>query len=248
MGKTKIEWCNYTFNPWVGCAKVSPGCAHCYAETWAKRTGFTMWGDNPRRITSDNNWSKLQLWNDLQNSETPRQTVFVASLTDVFEDRPEILEPRQRLFAELERLDSLIYLILTKRPENILDMIPNRWRYEIPRHIWMGVSIESADYLTRLDSLGSIPASRFVSIEPMLGPVDLKQSRCAWAISWIICGGESGPRARPMQLDWASALADQCKNSHIPFFMKQLGGHPDKRNDIKTFPPTMQIREFPDWD
>lgn len=269
MGKnSKIEWCHHTFNPWTGCTKVSPGCEHCYAESWAKRTGIVKWGPSGiRKVTSDANWRNPLVWDREAAATGQRKRVFCASLSDVFEDRPELDNPRKRLWGLIESTPNLDWLLLTKRPENILPLLRRIKRFNHPamgevytadrwlsdphlgRNIWIGCTVEDqvrADQ--RIPYLLKVPAVvRFLSIEPMLGPIDLSRSspcgyycdsdighvdhpfqvfqgRCnGGGISWVICGGESGPKARPMHPAWVRSLRDQCQEAGIPFFFKQWG-------------------------
>jgi protein gp37 len=175
--------------------------------------------------------------------------VFCASLADVFEDNPQLTDWRRELFMLIGQTPNLDWLILTKRPENILGMIPH-FVDGLPDNVWIGTSIETQEYLeTRLPALLEIPASvHFLSVEPMLGPVRLPIEKLyPWAgvLDWVICGGESGPHARPMELQWARDLRNDCKASGTAFFMKQIGGRADKRDQMTDFPEDLQIREFP---
>lgn len=246
MGEnSKIEWTTHTFNPWIGCSKVSPACKNCYAEAWAKRSGLVQWGESAeRRRTSDANWRKPLLWNNQANGSRPR--VFCASLADVFEEHPTI-QPGWR--ADLGRLiactDKLDWLLLTKRPENVYRMLPEFWvnfeePYHMPSNVWIGTTVENQEEADRrIPELLRVPARvRFLSCEPLLGSVNLAFLADAQNLHWVICGGESGGGARPMNPDWARSLRNQCKAAAVPFFMKQMS----KKAEI---PEDLMIREFP---
>lgn len=242
MGKNSaIEWTHHTFNPWLGCAKVSPGCANCYAETLMdKRMGRVQWGvDGTRVRTSDAYWRQPLKWNR-EAWKIGRRRVFCASLADVFEDRPELSPWRTDLFALINATPHLDWLLLTKRPENVIEMVV--WEApgcKLPDNAWIGVSVENQEQADkRIPLLLTIPARvRFLSMEPLLGPVDLAEQGHGWlfvdelangkrtGIHWVIVGGESGPHARPMHPDWARAIRDQCQAAGVLFFFKQWGEH-----------------------
>lgn len=225
-----IEWTDHTFNPWWGCTKVSPGCTHCYAETLATRYGHGVWGPRAtRRLFGDTHWQEPLKWNAAATQAGRRTRVFCASMADVFEDNPHVVDERTRLWDVVAKTPSLDWLLLTKRPEHIASMIPGAWLETPPRNVWYGTSVEDqrrAD--ERVPILLTVPAgTRFLSCEPLLGPVDLR----SWLgrdgvkprIDWIIAGGESGPRSRPMHPDWARSLRDQCRSADVAFFFKQWG-------------------------
>lgn len=336
-----------TFNPWIGCSKVSPGCKNCYAEAdMDKRRGRVAWGINgTRSVTSYMYWRKVLSWNRDAISDGVRRKVFCASLADVFEEftgtvidshgddlfwpqyrsweeyesRNDLLEGtcfdnlkgnlhfqcedcdgiptfshltqkeldiryghdygdkrlnananhnksfykpltiniiRIWLFKLIEQTPGLDWLLLTKRPENIMNMVPEHWREAFPINVWVGTSVEDQEMADlRIPELVKIPASvRFLSCEPLLSEVDLKlnQKWCPddmpddhmclvlgdW-IDWVITGGESGKHKRPFNCDWARSMRNQCDYSGIPFFMKQV----DK---IQPIPEDLNIMEFPE--
>jgi protein gp37 len=213
-GQSKIEWTEASWNPVTGCSKVSPGCQHCYAERMARRLqamghpnyahGFAV-SLHPRAFEIPINWSR------------PRM-VFVNSMSDLFHDDVP-LSFIEAVFGIMERAHWHTFQVLTKRSERLRALARSlKW----PRNVWMGVSVESREYLSRIDDLRTVPAqTRFISFEPLLGPlgqVDLN------GIDWAIVGGESGPGARPMRPEWALALRDQCRCQNVPFFFKQWGG------------------------
>ncbi len=224
MGKdSKIEWTTHTFNPWWGCTKVSEACKHCYAESWAKRVGKDVWGPGAQRRTfGDDHWKQPLQWNALAHGAVERPRVFCASMADVFEDREELDSHRARLWDLIEATPNLDWLLLTKRPENVIERV--RWGQHWPSNVWIGTTVElqkRADEL--LPHLAEIPAKvRFISAEPLLGPLELRK----WlgtSIDWVITGGESGPKARPASPGWFRSLMIQCMESDVPFHFKQWG-------------------------
>jgi protein gp37 len=230
MGKdSSIEWTHHTFNPWWGCTKVSPGCANCYAEAWAKRVGENIWGgDNNRRFFTPKHWAEPLKWNAEAESKKTRKRVFCASMADVFEIRIELNPWREQLWQLIKNTPWLDWLLLTKRPQNILKKVP--WTNDWPANIWIGTTVEDQKRADeRLPILLQIPAQcRFLSCEPLLGPVDLTawtidRAKKLYPIDWVIAGGESGPGARVMLPGWARQLRDQCQASSVPFHFKQWG-------------------------
>lgn len=228
---TKIEWTDHTWNPWIGCTKVSPACDHCYAEAWAKRYGRAQWGDHPRQRTSAANWRAPYKW----NKETPGDFVFCASLADIFDNQ---VDPQWRAdaFDVMRATPCLTYLLLTKRPQNIERLASLAGG--LPANAAIGCTVVTQDEANRdvpkLLHAGGPHRVRFVSIEPMLGPITLwptwltdyetDNNGPVWAgLSWVIVGGESGPNARPMHPDWARSLRDQCAAGGVAFFFKQWG-------------------------
>lgn len=223
---SKIEWTHHTFNPWWGCAKVSPACRYCYAETWAKRVGSQVWGkQSPRRFFTDKHWKEPLRWNEdaLVSKERPR--VFCASMADVFERRSDLEEPRWRLWKLIEQTSNLDWLLLTKRPQNVIPMTP--WGAEFPSNVWVGTTVENQTWAKkRIPFLVKIPARvRFLSCEPLLSAIDLKPffGERGRGIDWVIAGGESGPHSRPMNPDWVRGLRNQCEENGIAFHFKQWG-------------------------
>lgn len=219
---TKIEWARHTFNPVVGCTKISPACDHCYAADWAKRTGQSDLWNGKRRKTSARNWQEPIKWNSAAAAAGERHRVFCASLADVFDNQWEP-EWRAELWALVDATPNLIWLLLTKRPQNIAEMLNPLWDGRPPRNVWLGTTIENKDEMhRRARHLKAVPAAvRFWSVEPLLE--DLGDIPPSFMPEWIICGGESGPQARPMHPDWARNLRDQCKAADVPFFFKQWG-------------------------
>lgn len=246
---TKIEWADHTFNPWTGCTKVSLGCDGCYAEAWSKRAGAKVgsWGAGaPRVRTTPANWKQPLKWQAQAEREGRRFRVFCASLADVF-DKEVAPEWRRDLFNLILATPSLDWLLLTKRIGNAARMIgevlpasiralpsghPLAWPWP---HVWIGATVcDQAEADRDIPKLLATPAAvRFVSIEPMLGPISFEGffsslrvndgTNALEALGWVICGGESGPGARPMHPDWARSLRDQCDAAGVPFLFKQWG-------------------------
>ena len=285
---SKIEWTDHTFNPWIGCTKVSAACDHCYAEVATptrtlRASGAETWGPHaPRRRTSPANWKKPLAWNRQAQAEGRRYRVFCASLADVGDNHASILaEWRADLWHLIAATPNLDWLLLTKRPQNIIKMLPHIWGDGWP-NVWIGTTVENqTEADRRIPHLLAVPAAvRFLSMEPLLGPVDLTRvgnvaavasafptlaeeiqrhmrpsivngiqieavgprwqattfyqtpdhmggfqvgTRTYPRLDWVICGGESGPGARPMHPDWARSLRDQCKAAGVAFHFKQWG-------------------------
>lgn len=226
---SRIEWTQHTFNPWWGCTKVSPGCKYCYAETWAKRIGQDVWGPKARRRElSESYWRQPIAWNREAAGLRNRPRVFCASMADVFEDRADVEARRHRLWKLIEDTPNLDWLLLTKRPHNVSRFSP--WGSSWPINVWLGCTAENQKWLEkRLPFLLKQPARvRFLSCEPMLGPIDLSaikkiEGSRVNGIDWIIGGGESGHHARPMHPEWIASLRNQCVKAGIRFHFKQWG-------------------------
>jgi protein gp37 len=224
-----IEWTHHTFNPWWGCTKVSPGCKHCYAETWARRLGAALWGARaPRRELSEAYWRQPLVWNAALR-QGARARVFCASMADVFEDRRDLDRNRQRLWKLIEQTPRLDWLLLTKRPHKVRELAPygDRW----PDNVWLGATSENQKWLDRrMLELADVPAKvLFLSCEPLLGALDFS----GWherarrgelrMVDWVIAGGESGVHARPMNPEWVRSIRDQCVRAGVKFHFKQHG-------------------------
>jgi len=226
---TKIQWCDHTFNPWIGCTRVSPGCQHCYAEAQNVRwRGGSNWGPGaPRQVTSAANWQQPLKWNREAVAAGERRRVFCASLADIFDaEAPE--GGRDWLFEMIRATPALDWLLLTKRPERIRECLPADWGGGYP-NVWLGTTVEDQRRAEeRIPALLSVPARvRFLSCEPLLEEVDLRGT-LPMGIDWVIIGGESGHGARPFKLNWARDLIEQCQlseNDAAPF-VKQLGCRP----------------------
>jgi protein gp37 len=216
--QSAIEWTEATWNPVTGCDEVSPGCAHCYAKTFAERWkgvpghpyeqgfGLRLW---PERLDHPLKWRR------------PRR-IFVNSMSDLFHERiPE--DYIAQVFDVMEQADHHVFQVLTKRQDRLVEIAP---RLPWPSNVWMGVSIENRRFVHRADALRDVPAAvRFISAEPLLGPLEGLDLD---GIHWLIAGGESGPGHRRVDEDWLLALRDQCYDEDVAFFFKQWGGHRPK--------------------
>lgn len=224
MGEqTAISWCDHTFNAWVGCTKVSAACDHCYAESWAKRTGQGGLWEGARRRTSEANWRLPLKWNrKAAELGGRRPRVFCSSLADVFDNQvPDIW--RSDLWQLIEDTPNLDWLLLTKRPQNVRKMIWPKWDEGLPPNVWLGTTVENqVEAKRRIQHLIKAPArTLFLSCEPLLGEIEL--GAYLNVLDWVICGGESGGGARPMSIQWARKLRDDCKAAGVPFHFKQWG-------------------------
>jgi len=220
--KTLIEWTDSTWNPVTGCTKIGPGCDNCYAERIAERFrgvsghpfeyGFDL-TLRPQRMTQPLRWQK------------PRM-IFVNSMSDLFHKRVPI-EFIDRVFETMELANWHIFQILTKRSPRMRSYINQRYKFgSVPRNIWLGASVEDGARKSRIRHLRETTASiRFLSIEPLIGPIGWLDLA---GIHWVIVGGESGPNARPMNVEWAREVRDQCVTENVPFFFKQWGGRTAK--------------------
>lgn len=257
--RTGISWTRSTFNPWLGCQRVSPGCEHCYAETFVgNRMGYngtklpTLWGPRgDRKRTSAAYWRQPLRWNRIASETGEFWPVFCASLADVFEDRDELIPWRSGLFQVIDQTPCLTWQLLTKRPENIMSMLPGPWSH-VPDNVWLGTTAEDEKrYEERVAGhLAHIACRvRFVSIEPQIGPVTLRHG----AQDWMIVGGESGPGARPFDLRWLDKLIVQAREVEAPLFVKQYGevyarAHGFKSrhgSDPSEWDPVHRIQELP---
>jgi protein gp37 len=233
--KTGISWTNHTWNPWKGCAKVSPGCTNCYMFREMERFGL-----NPKEITRTKTWNKPKKWNKEAETKQEPALVFTASWSDFFIKEAD--EWRADAWKIIKETTWLQWQILTKRIERVPDHLPDDWGEGYP-NVWLGVSIESATYNHRADALRKIPARiRFISAEPLLASLkglELKD------VHWLIAGGESGPDYRPMDIDWVRELRDMCNyNEGVAFYYKQEAGFLPSKN-----PPLLDGRtweEFPE--
>lgn len=263
---TKIEWAHHTFNGWIGCTKVGPGCDNCYAADLSKARLGVPWGPGePRRHTAASTWKQPRRWNSKAAKLGIRYRVFCASLADVF-DNEVPAEWRADLFQLIRETPHLDWLLVTKRIGNAPKMAEAAGGF--PSNVWLGATIVNQAEADRdIPKLLAVqgPRFRFLSMEPLLGPVSLEEAwhgesalssecwgQCGWCkaghpplyncqrgrqegghwfdhptgrsgLDWIIVGGESGPKARPMHPDWARSLRDQCEAAGVPFLFKQWG-------------------------
>jgi len=219
VAQSSIEWTEATWNPVTGCDKVSPGCKHCYAEVMARRlagmgqpnyrNGFEL-TLQPHMLDRPLTWRRPQM-------------IFVNSMSDLFHSAVPVAFI-ERVFDTIQQAHWHTFQMLTKRAERLEQLAPSlRW----PANLWVGVSVERQDYAWRIEHLRRVPAStRFLSLEPLLGPLPRLDLR---GIDWVIVGGESGPRARPMDEAWVVDIQAQCHRARVPFFFKQWGGRNKKQ-------------------
>ncbi len=229
--KSSIEWTDSTWNPVTGCTKVSPGCKHCYAETFAER--FRGVKGHPYEQGFD-----LRIWPDRLDLplrwKSPR-TIFVNSMSDLF--HPGIPDRVvEAVFDTMRKADWHTFQVLTKRPDRMRSFVLDRASRGLAPSVvqpntWLGTSVESQEYVSRAVAIQDLPASvRFLSCEPVLGPLDLRDVlRGESTINWVIVGGESGHGARPMEKAWVLDVRAQCEEAGVPFFFKQWGGRNKKR-------------------
>jgi protein gp37 len=207
--ETGIGWTNKTWNPWQGCAKVSPACANCYMYRDKKR-----YGQDPTTVVRS---ARATFRKPLSKKWSEPGLVFTCSWSDFFHAGADPW--REDAWRIIEQTPHLTYQILTKRPERILGRLPSGWPLD---NVWLGVTVETADYLERIHYLAEVsPCVAFVSMEPLLGPVDLTGHLDM--LDWVIVGGESGAGSRPMDPDWVRLIRDQCVEAGVPFFFKQWG-------------------------
>lgn len=248
--KTEISWTDATFNPWWGCQKVSPACDNCYAERDAHRfaPGMVLWGvDSQRREFGDKHWNEPLRWARTMPAKLGRRPrVFCSSMADVFDNKaPE--GARERLWNLIESTPELDWLLLTKRVGNVKRMVPERWMREgFPPNVWLGITVVTQEEFDRdVVEILRLPARvKFLSMEPLLEWVGIHALRVGFdsgipgmppgfdhvdplriprGISWVIVGGESGPKARPLHPDWVRTIRDYCKFAGVPFHFKQWG-------------------------
>lgn len=222
---SRIEWTDHTFNTHWGCSKISPGCDGCYAENLARRFGYG-WGDAaPKREFGESHWHDLLRWDRKAAQEGARRRVFINSMPDLF-DRFAPAGVRERHWTFVARTPNLDHLLLTKRIGNVARMVPAEWLSEggWPSNVWIGATVVNQTEAYRdIPKILTLPAPvRFLSMEPLLGPVDLPAT---WLreIGWVIAGGESGRKARPIHPAWVRSIRDQCQATEVPFLLKQWG-------------------------
>lgn len=266
MVETKIEWCDYTWNPWRGCSEVSPGCANCYAREFSKRNPKVLgtWGaDGTRPLATEKYLMEPIEWNlQAMTVKGAKKKVFCGSLMDFFEDRQDLEEYRRIALNIILRCPNLWWLILTKRSASMLD-IAFHGNLRFPRsNIIYGVTIEDQ---ARADlrmphvrhAKKSHMALTFLSVEPLLGPVDFSKHFESCTPDWVIVGGESGAKARACELSWVEEIVNQCRAFKVPVFVKQMGARcvadgqllrlmDRKGGDESEWPEWLRVREFPE--
>lgn len=225
-----IEWTHHTFNPWIGCTKVSAACDNCYAEAWDKRFGGKRWGPHADRKRTKT-WGDPVRWQRKAVADGRRYRVFCASLADVFDNHRSINDGwRRELWALIRQCPDLDFLMLTKRPQNIVRYLPDDWGAGY-QNVWLGATVEDqTEFDRRAPHLTAVPAVvHFLSMEPLQGPVDL---RGAAGLEWVITGGESGSHYRDAGPDWFRSLRDQCAAADVAFLFKQWSGR--NQTEIKS--------------
>jgi protein gp37 len=268
---SKIEWTHHTFNPWWGCTKVGPGCDNCYAEAFDHRLGGDHWGTGkPRREFGDKHWNMPLAWDRMAAKLKTRHRVFCASMADVF-DNEVPREWRYRLYDLVRSTPNLDWLLLTKRIGNAFTMLPLDFNLVSYPNVWIGATVVNQAEADRdIPKLLAINTRvRFLSIEPMLGPISFEGmfanlgnvrdgTNMLEEIEWVIVGGESGHGARPFVLGYAKDIVRQCKTVGTPVFVKQMGDYPTNREgircphikqpkgaDMSEWPEELRIREYP---
>ena len=218
--RSAIEWTEATWNPVTGCSKVSPGCAHCYAETLSLRFKWSSRPWLPEHASENVVLHHERLDQPLRWRR--RRVIFVNSMSDLFHENVPI-EFVARVFDVMSAAGQHVFQILTKRHERLAELaVELPW----PENVWMGVSIENKRWVRRADYLRAVPAAvRFISAEPLLGRLDGLDLA---GIDWVIAGGESGPRYRPVHLEWICDVRDRCHAAGVAFFLKQIGGRTPK--------------------
>lgn len=226
---TNISWAHLTFNPWIGCQKVGPACDHCYAETLATQRLGVMWGPGAeRRPTADSTWAKPWRWDRVAGEGGVKLRVFCASLAD-WADNAVPDEWRARLANLISGTPNLIWMLLTKRIGNARAMLEQMFPEGVPANVWLGITVANQQEADRdipraLSVKAGLGIRRlFLSIEPMLGPIDLTRWLATGGIDMVIVGGESGKDARPMHPDWPWIVQVDCEEAGVAFHFKQWG-------------------------
>jgi protein gp37 len=261
---TKIQWCDHTFNPWIGCTKVAEGCEHCYAEELMDhRYHRVEWGPRGMRQRTKT-WGDPLRWNREAKRDGVRRKVFCASLADIFEDRAELIAWRMDLFDLIDKCGNLDFLLLTKRPQNIIGMWPANGP-TLRENVWLGTSIanqkNAETAIDRLIETKRLAEHIFLSIEPQIDAVDLGRWLFPVAqLDWVITGGESKQgKSEPRLYDtaWARLLVRQCAQAGVPCFVKQLGSHAINRGrrmdledghggNMEEWPDDLRVRLCPE--
>jgi protein gp37 len=248
MENSKIEWTDHTVNLWWGCSKVHTGCKNCYAETLSKRFKNDIWGENTNRKLIKSSFDDLKKRQNSAKKRGVKDKVFVGSMMDIFEQPKDYNNSdsftglsRQSFFRSVEsgEYENLIFLLLTKRPENIRELCPTSWQNEPPKNVWFGTSISSQDTVVYSDILKKQLNTNnlFLSIEPQVSFIERINLD---GIGWVIQGGESGNKKRLFDTNWARHIRDLCEIKKVPYFFKQI----DK---IQAIPKDLQIRQFPNF-
>jgi protein gp37 len=270
---SKIAWTDSTFNPWIGCTKIGPGCDHCYAEAQDRRKrwgGTTHWGVGvPRHRTSPSYWKQPLAWDKKAASSGKPWRVFCASLADVFDNEVPV-DWRYDLWNIVEATPNLSWLLVTKRIGNVASMVPPGWHIEgagFPTNVRILITVCNQEEADRdIPKLLALPCRNGISYEPALGPVDwskwnwIPHDHSCGQIEWIIVGGESaqgGAQARPFVHRWGKDTVAQCRAAGVPVFVKQMGSNAVNREgerheykdragaNLSEWPDDLRVREFP---
>lgn len=255
---SKIEWCDHTVNLWWGCAKVHTGCLNCYAEHLSDtRYKNNLWGERTERKAIKSAWKDLDKYQNDAKKKDIFYVVFIGSMMDIFEDSKKLQKNdmiafdttnnlRNYLFQKIDtgQYPNLVFLFLTKRPQNIAVHLPNHWWADCPKNVWFGTSISDVKTIEfGSDLVKNTPkkANRFLSIEPQIQSImTVDFGGLLHSINWVIQGGESGPKKRNFDILWAYQMKEACETYKVPYFFKQI----DK---IQEIPEDLQIREFPNF-
>jgi protein gp37 len=271
-----IQWTHHTWNPWRGCVEVSEGCRSCYAREFAKRNPAVLgaWGkDEPRPLASEGYMNKPFTWARKARQAKERHRVFLGSMMDFWEDNDQLVEVRRRVADIVLQLPGLDWLVLTKRPEVMRQYSrghaklfgPSQpFRFVSMAHVWSGVTVENQRRADEripllLEATDGCPR-RWLSVEPLLEPIDLEPWLKGGQIQWVIVGGESnqgGMQARPFDLEWCESVVEQCRRHAVPVFVKQMGSRPvaaglglrlkDRHGgQMEEWPEWMRVRQFPE--
>lgn len=247
---SKIEWTDHTVNLWWGCSKVHTGCKNCYAEHLSDvRYKNALWGENNSRKRIKSAFPDLYKYQNKAQQLGVRQKVFIGSMMDIFEDSKPLENPietikttgdlRDRLFSNIQDgvYENLIFLFLTKRPENIVKMLPIEWSHG-KENVWFGTSVSNCETVKYADRLRQLKFQNlFLSVEPQIENIKWSDIELK-GIDWLIQGGESGHKKRPFNIEWAYEMKSICDYYGVPYFFKQI----DK---IQVIPEDLMIREFP---
>ncbi len=248
-----IEWTKHTANLSLGCCKVHKGCDNCYAAALAKRWGNDIWGSDKPRKQVISVWANLLKYQKEAKAACKRHPVFVGSMQDIFEKPMPLIDHkgknldittgdlRRKFFENISNgmYPNLMFLLLTKRPSNINKYIPDAWKLCPPANVAFGTSpVDQATANNLIAHLLQVKGKRFLSVEPQLDEITLTPWLQNKSIHWVIQGGESGPKKRPFNTDWARKMRDECKATNTPYFFKQI----DK---VKEIPADLMVRQFP---
>lgn len=260
-----IEWTDHTANLWWGCSKVTDGCLHCYALNIATRFNNDVWGDDKPRKEMKNVWKQIAQYQKEAEKAGEIRRVFVGSMQDIFEKPMQLIDYHGNVLSKnnnkfwntgqlrdyffntvVPNCPNLMFLLLTKRPSNINKYIPQSWKTNPPENVMFGTSpVDQKTAKGLIVQLSKVNGKRFLSVEPQLDKIDLmskvknnNELVLLDLVDWVINGGESGPRKRPFNCDWARVIRDDCQKKGVAFFFKQI----DK---VQAIPPDLMVRQFP---